>query len=58
MTIRTENTNSQNHATNKLLDGPKDARFVQRVRKFLNPLYYLDNNYQRYGDIFTRQFSN
>jgi hypothetical protein len=32
MTIPTENTHSQNHATNKLLDGPKDARFVQTVR--------------------------
>ena len=46
MTIPTENTHSQNHATNKLLDGPKDARFVQTVRVILNPLYYLDSNYQ------------
>ena len=52
MTIPTDNTLSQNHATNKLLDGPKDARFVQTVWGILNPLYYLDSNYQRYGDIF------
>ena len=58
MTIPTENTHSQNHATNKLLDGPKDPRFVQTVRGLLNPLYYLDNNYQRYGDFFTSKFSN
>jgi cytochrome P450 len=58
MTIPTENTHSQNHATNKLLDGPKDSRFVQTVRGILNPLYYLDNNYQRYGDFFTGKFSN
>jgi cytochrome P450 len=58
MTIPTENTHSQNHATNKLLDGPKDPRFVQTVRGLLNPLYYLDNNYQRYGDFFTGKFSN
>jgi cytochrome P450 len=57
MTIPTENTHSQNHATNKLLDGPKDARFVQTVRGILNPLYYLDSNYQRYGDIFISQSS-
>jgi len=57
MTIPTENTHSQNHATNKLLDGPKDARFVQTVRGILNPLYYLDSNYQRYGDIFLSQSS-
>ncbi|WP_445175967.1 cytochrome P450 [Microcoleus sp.] len=55
MTISTENSYSQNHATNKLLDGPKDARFVQTVRGILNPLYYLDSNYQRYGDIFLGQ---
>ena len=47
MTIPTENCHYQNHATNKLPDGPKDARFVQTVRGILNPLYYLDNNYQR-----------
>ncbi|MBD1826301.1 cytochrome P450 [Microcoleus vaginatus GB1-A2] len=58
MTIPTENSHSQNHATNKLLDGPKDARFVQTVGGILNPLYYLDSNYQRYGDIFTSIFSN
>ncbi|MEG3984699.1 cytochrome P450 [Microcoleus sp. T3B2] len=58
MTIPTENSHSQNHATNKLLDGPKDARFVQTVRGILNPLYYLDSNYQRYGDLFTSEFSN
>jgi cytochrome P450 len=58
MTIPKENSHSQNHATNKLLDGPKDARFVQTVRGLLNPLYYLDNNYQRYGDFFTSKFSN
>ncbi|MEG4006842.1 cytochrome P450 [Microcoleus sp. Pol11C1] len=58
MTIPTENSPSQNHATNKLLDGPKDARFVQTVRGLLNPLYYLDSNYQRYGDLFTSKFSN
>jgi cytochrome P450 len=52
MTIPTENTHSQNHATNKLLDGPKGAIFVQTVRGILNPLYYLERNYQRYGDIF------
>ncbi|EGK85090.1 cytochrome P450 [Microcoleus vaginatus PCC 9802] len=57
MTISTENTHSQNHATNKLLNGPKDARFVQTVRRSLNPLYYLDSNYQRYGDIFISQSS-
>ena len=57
MTIPTENTHSQNHATNKLLDGPKDSRFVQTVRGILNPLYYLDSNYQRYGDIFIGQSS-
>lgn len=58
MTITTENSHSQNHATNKLLDGPKDARFVQTVRGILNPLYYLDTNSQRYGDLFTSIFSN
>ncbi|MEG3970615.1 cytochrome P450 [Microcoleus sp. T2B6] len=58
MTITTENSHSQNHATNKLLDGPKDARFVQTVRGILNPLYYLDSNSQRYGDLFTSEFSN
>ncbi|MEG3928435.1 cytochrome P450 [Microcoleus sp. T3_D1] len=58
MTIPTENSHSQNHATHKLLDGPKDARFVQTVRGILNPLYYLDSNYQRYGDLFTSEFSN
>ncbi|MEG4291928.1 cytochrome P450 [Microcoleus sp. C2C3] len=57
MTIPTENTHSQNHATNKLLDGPKGAIFVQTVRGILNPLYYLDSNYQRYGDIFLGQSS-
>ncbi|MEG3906269.1 cytochrome P450 [Microcoleus sp. B4-C5] len=58
MTITTENSHSQNNATNKLLDGPKDARFVQTVRGILNPLYYLDSNSQRYGDLFTSIFSN
>ncbi|MEG4849303.1 cytochrome P450 [Microcoleus sp. B5-D4] len=58
MTITTENSHSQNHATDKLLDGPKDARFVQTVRGILNPLYYLDSNSQRYGDLFTSEFSN
>ncbi|MEG4489389.1 cytochrome P450 [Microcoleus sp. D2_18a_B4] len=58
MTITTENSHSQNHATNKLLDGPKDTRFVQTVRGILNPLYYLDSNSQRYGDLFTSIFSN
>ncbi|MEP6516811.1 cytochrome P450 [Microcoleus vaginatus] len=58
MTIPTENYHSPNHATNKLLDGPKDARFVQTVRGLLNPLYYLDSNCQRYGDLFTSKFSN
>jgi len=57
MTIPTEKTHSQNHATNKLLDGPKDARFVQTVRGILNPLYDLDSNYQRYGDIYIAQTS-
>ena len=57
MTIPTENSQSQNHATNKLLDGPKGAIFVQTVRRILNPLYYLDSNYQRYGDIFLSQSS-
>lgn len=57
MTIPTKNSHSQNHATNKLLDGPKDARFVQTVQGILNPLYYLDSNYQRYGDLFTSIFS-
>jgi cytochrome P450 len=58
MTIPTENSHSQNHSTNKLLDGPKDPRFVQTVRGILNPLYYLDSNYQRYGDIFIGKSSN
>ncbi|MEG4632868.1 cytochrome P450 [Microcoleus sp. AR_TQ3_B6] len=58
MTIPTEKTHSQNHATNKLLDGPKDPKFVQTVRGILNPLYYLDSNYQRYGDIFLSQSTN
>src|SRR4028119_1003609 len=58
MTVPTENSHSQNHATKKILDGPKDPRFVQTVRGILNPLYYLDNNYQRYGDLFTGKFSN
>ena len=58
MTIPTEKTHSQNHATNKLLDGPKDPRFVQTVQGILNPLYALDSNYQRYGDIFLSQSSN
>ena len=57
MTIPTENTHAQNHATNKLLDGPKGAIFVQTVRGILNPLYYLDSNYQRYGDIFLARSS-
>ena len=57
MSIPTENTHSQNHTTNKLLDGPKGAIFVQTVRRILNPLYYLDSNYQRYGDIFISQSS-
>ena len=58
MTIPTENTHAQNHATNKLLDGPKGAIFVQTVRGILNPLYDLDSNYQRYGDIYITQSSN
>ncbi|MEG4069747.1 cytochrome P450 [Microcoleus sp. Pol11C2] len=58
MTIPIENSPSQNHATNKLLDGPKDARLVQTVRGLLNPVYYLESNYQRYGDFFTSKFSN
>ncbi|MEG4857471.1 cytochrome P450 [Microcoleus sp. K1-B6] len=58
MTIPTEKSHYQNHATNKLLDGPKSHRFVQTVRGILNPLYYLDSNYQRYGDLFTSEFSN
>jgi len=58
MTIPTEKSHSQNHATNKLLDGPKDPRFVQTVRGILNPLYALDSNYQRYGDIFIVKSSN
>jgi len=58
MTIPTENSHSQNHATNKLLDGPKDPRFVQTVRVILNPLYALDSSYQRYGDIFIAKSSN
>ena len=57
MTIPTEKTHSQNHATNKLLDGPKGAIFVQTVRGILNPLYDLDSNYQRYGDIFIAKSS-
>ena len=57
MTIPTENSHSQNHATNKLLDGPKGAIFVQTVRGILNPLYDLDSNYQRYGDIYIAQSS-
>ena len=57
MTIPTENTHSQNHATNKLLDGPKDAKLVQTVRGILNPLYDLDSNYQRYGDIYLAESS-
>ena len=57
MTIPTENSHSQNHATNKLLDGPQDPRFVQTVRGVLNPLYDLDSNYQRYGDIYIAQSS-
>ncbi|WP_445245462.1 cytochrome P450 [Microcoleus sp. OTE_8_concoct_300] len=57
MTIPTEKSHSQNHATNKLLDGPKGAIFVQTVRGILNPLYDLDSNYQRYGDIYIAQSS-
>ena len=57
MTIPTETTPSQNHATNKLLDGPKGAIFVQTVRGILNYQYYLDSNYQRYGDIFIAKSS-
>ncbi|MCC3430710.1 MULTISPECIES: cytochrome P450 [unclassified Microcoleus] len=58
MTILTENSQSQNNTSNKLLDGPKQGRFVQTVRGILNPLYYLEKNYKTYGDIFTTQFSN
>jgi cytochrome P450 family 110 len=58
MTVLTENSQSQNNATNKLLDGPKQGRFVQTVRGILKPLYYLEKNYKTYGDIFTTQFSN
>ncbi|MEG4421015.1 cytochrome P450 [Microcoleus sp. LAD1_D5] len=58
MTIPTKNSHSQNQDINKLLDGPKDNRFVQTVGGILNPLYYLDSNYKRYGDLFTSKFSN
>src|SRR6476661_1415038 len=59
MTILTNKSLSKNEAINKkVLDGPKDNRFVQTVRGILNPLYYLERNYRRYGDFFTSKFSN
>ena len=59
MTILTNKSLSKNEAINKkVLDGPKDNRFVQTVRGILNPLYYLERNYKSYGDIFTSKFSN
>jgi len=58
MTIPTENYHSPNHATNKVLDGSKDNRFVQTVRGILNILDYLEQDYQSYGDIYTIKFSN
>ena len=58
MTILTENSQSQNNSASNFPDGPKDSRFVQTVRGILNPLKYLEEKYQKYGDIFTGEFSN
>ncbi|HSF73064.1 MAG TPA: cytochrome P450 [Microcoleus sp.] len=58
MTILTNHSQSQNDAIKKVLDGPKDNRFVQTVGGILNPMYYLERNYKSYGDFFTSKFSN
>lgn len=58
MTILTENSQSQNNTASKFPDGPKEGRFIQTVRGILNPLKYLEEKSQKYGDIFTGQFSN
>lgn len=58
MTILTENSQPQNNTARNFPDGPKDSRFVQTVRGILNPITYLEDKYQKYGDIFTSKFSN
>src|SRR6476469_2373791 len=59
MTILTNKSLSKNEAINKkVLDGPKDNRFVQTVRGILNPLYYLERNYKTSVAIFTGKFTN
>lgn len=58
MTILTENSQSPNDTASNLPDGPKENKFLQTVQGILNPIKYLEEKYQKYGDIFTGEFSN
>ena len=57
MTILTENSQSPNDTASNLPDGPKENKFIQTVQGILNPIKYLEERYQKYGDIFTGEFS-
>ena len=42
----------------KLPDGPKASSFIQLLQWIDNPLKFMDNCSQRYGDCFTVRFTN
>jgi cytochrome P450 len=55
---RTDSSNQElftleiNFNTMKLPDGPKTPPWLQKIQYITDPLGYLDNTYQRYGEIF------
>ena len=41
-----------------LPDGPKTPSFIQMIQWITNPLEFMDNCSQRYGDCFTVRLAN
>lgn len=57
MTLLTENSQSSNNTVSKFPEGPKNSKFLRTARIIMNPLGYLEEKYQQYGDIFSHEFS-
>ncbi|MGL5065799.1 MAG: cytochrome P450 [Microcoleus sp.] len=52
-----ENSQSPNNTASNLPDVPKGSKFLRTARIIMNPLGYLEERYQQYGDIFSHEFS-
>ncbi|MCU0544299.1 MAG: cytochrome P450 [Oscillatoriaceae cyanobacterium Prado104] len=57
MTVLTENSQSPNNTASHLPEIPKGFKLLRTARIIMNPLGYLEERYQQYGDIFSQEFS-